>query len=134
MNYDTIIRDRISKGEIDGPRILASNMAVSVPGGHMAGSLAYEATSARLASAYVRKISADKPDVIKLMITGGVLDARVKGEPGELKMPAEYVKAACDEAHKIGLPVAAHAESPEGVRVALENGVDTIEDVYKRQV
>lgn len=127
MNYDTIIRDRISKGEIDGPRILASNMAVSVPGGHMAGSLAYEATSARLASAYVRKISADKPDVIKLMITGGVLDARVKGEPGELKMPAEYVKAACDEAHKIGLPVAAHAESPEGVRVALENGVDTIE-------
>ena len=31
------------------------------------------------------------------------------------------------EAHRLGLPVAAHVESPEGVRVALENGVDTIE-------
>ncbi len=61
------------------------------------------------------------------MITGGVLDARKKGEPGELKMPAAYVKAACDEAHRLGLPVAAHVESPEGVKVALRNGVDTIE-------
>lgn len=61
------------------------------------------------------------------MITGGVLDAKVKGEPGALKMPPEVVKAACDEAHKRGLIVAAHVESPEGVRVALENGVDTIE-------
>ena len=60
------------------------------------------------------------------MITGGVLDAKVKGEPGVLKLPPEYVKAACDEAHKRGLMVAAHVESPEGVRVALENGVDTI--------
>ena len=55
------------------------------------------------------------------------LDARKKGEPGELKMPAEFVKAACDEAHRLGLPVAAHVESPEGVKVALRNGVDTIE-------
>ena len=42
-------------------------------------------------------------------------------------MPAEYVKAACDKAHVHGYQVAAHVESPEGVRVALENGVDTIE-------
>ena len=61
------------------------------------------------------------------MITGGVLDATKKGEPGEMKMPADYVKAACDEAHRLGLPVAAHVESTEGVKVALENGVDTIE-------
>ena len=127
QNTDTIIRDRIAAGKTAGPRILAANMAVSVPGGHMAGSLAYEATSAEQAAAFVRSIAADKPDVIKLMITGGVLDARVKGEPGVLKMPPEYVRAACEEAHRLGLPVAAHVESPEGVRVALENGVDTIE-------
>lgn len=125
--YDAIIRDRIASGKIVGPRILAANMAVSVPGGHMAGSLAYEAKSAEEARDYVKQIAKGKPDVIKLMITGGVLDARVKGEPGELKMPAEYVKAACEEAHRLGLKVAAHVESPEGVRVALENGVDTIE-------
>ena len=93
----------------------------------MAGSLAYEARSADEAVEYVRKIAEDRPDMIKLMITGGVLDAKVRGEPGVLKMPPEYVRACCDEAHKLGFKVAAHVESPEGVRVALENGVDSIE-------
>ena len=126
-NYDTWIRDRIAAGKAVGPRILAGNMAVSVPGGHMAGSLAYEATPPAEAAAYVRKIAADKPDLIKLMVTGGVLDATVKGEPGVLKMEPALVKSACDEAHRLGFQVAAHVESPQGMRVALENGVDTIE-------
>ena len=126
-NTDSSIRDDINAGKTVGPRILAANMAVSVPDGHMADSLAYTAQSAEQAREYVVKIAEDKPDLIKLMITGGVLDAKVRGEPGVLKMPPEYVKAACDEAHKRGLMVAAHVESPEGVRVALENGVDTIE-------
>ena len=125
--YDTWLRDEIASGNTVGPTILASNMAVSVPGGHMAGSLAYEATSKEEAAGFVTKIAKDKPDLIKLMITGGVLDATEKGEPGVLRMPPEFVKAACDEAHRLGLPVAAHVESTEGVRVALENGVDTIE-------
>lgn len=126
-NYDTWLRDLIRDGRAEGPRILAGNMAVSVPGGHMAGSLAYEATTPEQAADFVRRIAAGKPDLIKLMITGGVLDAKKRGEPGILLMRPELVKAACDEAHKLGLPVAAHVESPEGVRVALENGVDTIE-------
>ena len=126
-NYDSKLRDKIRQGKVHGPRILASNMAVSVPGGHMAGSLAYEATTPEEAAAFVRKIAEDKPDLIKLMITGGVLDAEQKGEPGVLRMQPALVKAACDEAHRLGLLVAAHVESPEGVRVALENGVDTIE-------
>ena len=126
-DYDSKLRDKIRQGKVQGPRILASNMAVSVPGGHMAGSLAYEATTPEEAAAFVRKIAEDKPDLIKLMITGGVLDAEHKGEPGVLRMQPELVKAACDEAHRLGLQVAAHVESPEGVRVALENGVDTIE-------
>ena len=125
--YDSKLRDKIRQGKVQGPRILASNMAVSVPGGHMAGSLAYEATTPEEAAAFVRQIAENKPDLIKLMITGGVLDAEQKGEPGVLRMQPELVKAACDEAHRLGLQVAAHVESPEGVRVALENGVDTIE-------
>ncbi len=126
-NYDTWIRDMIRAGKMTGPRILAANMAISVPGGHMAGSLAYEAVSAEEAVQYVHEIAMDKPDLIKLMITGGVLDATVKGEPGALKMKPALVKAACEEAHKLNLPVAAHVESTEGLRIALENGVDTIE-------
>ena len=42
-------------------------------------------------------------------------------------MPPEMVKAVCDKAHQLGYKVAAHVESSEGVRVALENGVDSIE-------
>lgn len=77
LDYDSRLRDEINAGKLTGPRIIAANMAVSVP--------------------------------------------------GVLKMPPEYIKAACDESHKLGLKVAAHVESTEGVRAALENGVDTIE-------
>ena len=126
-DFDTFVRDKIHDGKLLGPRILASNMAVSVHGGHMAGSLAYEAATPEEAAAYVDKIAGDKPDIIKLMITGGVLDAEKVGEPGVLRMAPELVKAACDRAHTLGFRVAAHVESPEGVQVALENGVDSIE-------
>ena len=126
-DFDTIIRDRAAAGEILSPRVVASNMAVSVPGGHMAGSLAYEARTPEEAAAYVERIAAEKPNLIKLMITGGVMDAEVVGEPGVLRMEPALVKAACDRAHGLGMKVAAHVESPEGVRVALENGVDSIE-------
>lgn len=126
-DFDTFVRDSINSGRLTGPRILASNMAVSVHGGHMAGSLAYEAATSEEAVAYVDKIAREKPDIIKLMITGGVLDAEKVGEPGVLRMPPELVKAACDRAHELGFKVAAHVESPEGVKVALENGVDSIE-------
>ena len=126
-DYDTKIRDLAAAGKILAPRVLASNMAVSVPGGHMAGSLAYEAHSAEEAAALVEKIAAEKPDLIKLMITGGVMDAKEKGVPGEMKMPPEMIKAVCDRAHAAGYRVAAHVESPQGVRAALENGVDSIE-------
>ena len=126
-DFDTIIRDRAAAGEILSPRVVASNMAVSVPGGHMAGSLAYEARTPEEAAAYVERIAAEKPDLIKLMITGGVMDAEVVGEPGVLRMQPPLVKAACGRAHALGMKVAAHVESPEGIRVALENGVDSIE-------
>ncbi len=126
-DFDTTVRDDIRSGKRIGPRILASNRAISVQGGHMAGSLAYEAATPEEAAAYVDRIAADKPDIIKLMITGGVLDAEKVGEPGVLRMPPALVKAACDRAHALGFTVAAHVESPEGVKVALENGVDSIE-------
>lgn len=42
-------------------------------------------------------------------------------------MAPEMVKAVCNRAHALGYQVAAHVESPQGVRVALENGVDSIE-------
>lgn len=126
-DFDTRLRDEIAAGKRTGPRILAANEGISVPGGHMAGSVAIAAHSTDEALAHLKKAQAQKVDLVKLMITGGVLDAKEKGVPGELKMPPEMVRAVCDEAHRMGYSVAAHAESTEGVLVALENGVDSVE-------
>ena len=126
-DFDTRCRDDAAAGKVLAPRILAANEGISVPGGHMAGSVAVAAHDNKEALAQLRKARGQGVDLVKLMITGGVLDATAKGTPGELKMPASMVKAVCDEAHKLGYKVAAHTESPEGVRVALENGVDSIE-------
>ena len=126
-NFDSRLRDEIAAGRQAGPRILAANQGISVPGGHMAGSVAIAARSIDEALAYLEQSEREGVDLVKLMITGGVLDAKEKGVPGELKMAPEMVKAVCDRAHAAGYVVAAHVESPEGVRVALENGVDSIE-------
>ena len=126
-DFDTRLRDDIAAGKKPGPRILPANEGISVPGGHMAGSVAIAADSVEEALQHLETSKAQKVDLVKLMITGGVLDAKEKGVPGELKMAPEMVKAVCDKAHTMGYMVAAHVESPEGVKAALKNGVDSIE-------
>lgn len=126
-DFDTRLRDDIAAGKKPGSRILAANEGISVPGGHMAGSVAIAAGSIEEALQHLEIAKAQKVDLVKLMITGGVLDAKEKGVPGELKMAPEMVKAVCDKAHAMGYKVAAHVESPKGVKVALQNGVDSIE-------
>jgi len=126
-DFDTRLRDDIAAGKKPGPRILAANEGISVPGGHMAGSVAIAADSVEEALQHLETSKAQKVDLVKLMITGGVLDAKEKGVPGELKMAPEMVKVVCDKAHTMGYMVAAHVESPEGVKAALKNGVDSIE-------
>ncbi len=65
----------------------------------MAGSVAVAAHNNGEALTQLTKVSTQQVDLVKLMITGGVLDAAEKGTPGELKMPPEMVKAVCDQAH-----------------------------------
>lgn len=126
-NFDTRLRDEIAEGKKVGPRILAANQGISVPGGHMAGSVAIAAGTIDEALQHVEQAKKEHVDLVKLMITGGVMDAKEKGVPGELKMAPEMVRAVCEKAHEEGYIVAAHVESPQGVKVALENGVDSIE-------
>lgn len=98
-SFDTRLRDEIEAGAKIGPRILASNQGISVPGGHMAGSVAIAAATIPDALDHLEKSKEDKVDLIKLMITGGVMDAKEKGVPGELKMSPEMVRAVCEKAH-----------------------------------
>ena len=126
-NFDTTLRDQIQAGKKVGPRILAANEGISAPQGHMAGSVAITAHTIDEALNHVDQAKNEGVNLIKLMITGGVMDAKEKGVPGVVKMPADMVKAVCDKAHEEGYIVSAHVESLEGVKLALENGVDSIE-------
>ncbi len=126
-HFDSELRDMVSSNKLIGPRIISCDSAITVPGGHMEGSVAYGALDD---DDFVRFIADNVNagvDWIKIMITGGVLDAKIKGEPGEMKMTPEQVKLCCDTAHRLGKKVCAHVESPKGVEVAIANGVDSIE-------
>ena len=127
FDIDTDLRDSVNAGEILGPRILAANSAITVLGGYMAGSVATAVNSKDEAARMVKLLHSQHPDFIKLMITGGCLDAKILGEPGDLKMPEEFIEAACNTAHELGYKVAAHVEGSKGLIAALDNGVDVIE-------
>lgn len=126
-HIDSMLRDDVKKGKLLAPRIISCDMAVTIPGGHMEGTVAY---GAKDDADYVRFIEdniAHGVDWIKIMITGGVLDAKVKGGPGEMRMTPAQVKLCCETAHAKGVKVCAHVESPEGVVAAIDNGVDSVE-------
>lgn len=124
---DIAVRDAIDAGKYQGPRLVAPGTGVTVPDGHGAGLFAQVANTPGEAAQQVRDLYARGADVIKLFVTGGVFDATEVGEPGVLRMPVDVAAAACKAAHEVGLPVMAHVESTEGVKAALQAGVDTIE-------
>lgn len=118
---------RAGKGAARGLRMFASGPAITVAGGHGAGTFALIAeTPEEFAALADANIDAGA-DFVKICVTGGVTDAKKRGEPGELKMNAEQVKAVCDAAHARGKKVAAHIQSKEGMEIAAECGVDTAE-------
>ncbi len=64
-------------------------------------------------------------DYIKLMATGA--RSVVLEDPEPPQMTRAEMAAIVDEAHRMGLRVAAHAEDLAGARLAIEEGVDTVE-------
>ena len=77
------------------------------------------------ARARVRKNKKYGADVIKICATGGVLS---KGtNPGVRQYTFEELEAIVDEAHTLGMQVAAHAHGTEGILFAIRAGVDSIE-------
>lgn len=126
-DLDTRLRNEIKANKKTGPTILAANEGITVEGGHMAGSVARVAKNNEEAKHFVEASYVQGVDLVKLMVTGGVLDAKEKGVPGEMKMPEDMIQTICKKAHQLGLLTSAHVESTEGVKAALRNGVDSIE-------
>ena len=114
----------VETGEVLGPRVIASGRVVTMTGGHgwWMGIQADGADAVRRAARENLRAGAGS---IKLMATGGMMTGgRQAGQP---QLTVEEMAAAVDEAHKRGVPVAAHAESRIGVLNAVAAGVDSVE-------
>jgi len=64
-------------------------------------------------------------ELIKVCASGGVMSHT--GPAGAQQYSDEELRAVVDEAHRAGLRVAAHAHGDDGIRAALEAGIDCIE-------
>lgn len=62
---------------------------------------------------------------VKIYTSGGVLS--IGDKVGWRNQTIEEIRTTIDEAHALGMPVAAHTHSTLGVQIALDEGVDSIE-------
>ncbi len=132
------LRDAINDGQMQGPRILDAAASISVSSGHMDGSLGYRDELRPYFKAAgntcdgpedcrraVRLQVSRGADVIKLATTGGV-NSRIGAGLGK-QMFEDEADAIVATAKLFGKKVAAHAHGADGIRIALEAGVDSIE-------
>jgi imidazolonepropionase-like amidohydrolase len=114
----------IEAGTVEGPLTLAAGPAVTMTGGHIPylGRIADGPDAMRVA---VRANLALGARCIKVVATGGVLTMGI--DPREPAYTQPELDALVDEAHRLGLTVAAHAIGEGGVAAALRAGVDSVE-------
>ena len=132
------LRDAINDGQVTGQRILEAGNSISGTSGHMDGSLGYRdelreyfdaagntCNGAEDCRRAVRLQIARGADVIKFASTGGV-NSRIGAGLGA-QMFSDEARAIVETAKLFGKKVSAHAHGADGIRLALEAGVDSIE-------
>ena len=133
---DVGIKQAVEGGYVPGPRIVPATYLLGATGGHCDETEGLPPSFAPVLSPgvadgpeafrlLVRKVHKYGAEVIKLCVTGGVLSRR--DVAGAQQMSFEEIKAAVDEAHRLGLKVAAHAHGLSGINDCLRAGCDTIE-------
>lgn len=131
---DVGLQEAIDGGYVEGPRIVPAAYAIGATGGHCdAGGLPPSMDrrqpsvidSPGDARAKVRWLHKYGARVIKICATGGVFS--LGDSVGGQQLAPDELKAIADEAHMLGLKVAAHAHGDEGIRAAILAGIDTIE-------
>jgi imidazolonepropionase-like amidohydrolase len=136
-NFDDMaLREAISEGTVPGPRMENAGHSFGITGGHCDENgwtpgledndyrtgVADGVDEVRKAVRYQVKYGAD---VIKICATGGVLS---EGDAvGATQYTLEEMKAVVDEAKKLDRKVAAHAHGTEGIKLAVQAGVSSIE-------
>lgn len=134
-NYaDVALMQGVDGGYVPGPRIVPATFALGVTGGHCDATEfppSINVPSPQIANtpedfrALVRKVRKYGAQVIKICATGGVFSKT--DAVGAQQMSFEEMKAVADEAHMLGMRVAAHAHGTAGINDAIRAGVDTIE-------
>ncbi|MFG3660943.1 amidohydrolase family protein [Streptomyces sp. NPDC047706] len=121
------LKTELAQHPEQGPEILAAGPPLTTPGGHC-HFLGGEVEGADSLRAAVRERHARGCSVIKIMASGGHMTPD--------SMPAhasqyslDDLRAVVDEAHHLGLPVAAHAHGLQAIKDAAEAGVDSLEHV-----
>ncbi|MEU4690725.1 amidohydrolase family protein [Actinoplanes sp. NPDC023714] len=119
------LRGRIAAGEVAGPRLLTSGAPLTPPGGHC-WFFGGEVDGERAALDAVRRHAEAGVDVIKIVASGGHLTAGA-ARMWESQFSAPELRSIVGEAHRLGLPVAAHAHGTASIAAAVDAGADTIE-------
>jgi imidazolonepropionase-like amidohydrolase len=118
------LRDQLAATPGSGPCIVAAGPPITTVRGHC-WYLGGEAEGTEGLRAAVRDRAAHGVDVVKVMASGGEMT------PGTHSHEAQFgvteLAAAVDEAHRLGLPVTAHAHAAAGIAHAVAAGVDMIE-------
>jgi imidazolonepropionase-like amidohydrolase len=121
-------RRAVGDGLARAPRLVLAGKVISIT---TAGASAWQGMYRQADGPHevvkaVREQVAAGADVIKLMATGAVLSPGHE-RPGAAQLTSAELHAAVETAHTLGRRVAAHAHGIEGIRRAVEAGVDTIE-------
>lgn len=131
---DVALRNAINAGEVPGPRMAVSGPPLGITGGHCDDNTlnhSFEQRADGVADGpwavrqAVRRNVKYGVDLIKFCATGGVFSKGTK--VGQRQYTLEEMEAIVDEAHTHGRKVAAHAHGTEGIRYAIEAGVDSVE-------
>jgi imidazolonepropionase-like amidohydrolase len=123
LNID--LAQAVESGLIEGPRILAAGLGVTMTGGHGHGFIAREADGPDDVRKAVREQLRAGAGAIKLFASGGVMTPGVN--PRSPSLTEEELRAGVEEAHKAFRVVAAHAQATDGIKNAIRAGVDSIE-------
>jgi imidazolonepropionase-like amidohydrolase len=116
----------VDRGALDGPTIIASGRTVIMTGGHDPfWGIPCDGTDAVIHG--VRTQVAAGAGVIKTAATGGAYGQSAGEEVGASELTYDELAALAHEAHRRGRKVAAHALGTDGIRNAVNAGIDTLE-------